>query len=254
MRSKNPTADMPLIEHLRELRRRLVISAVAIAAGLVPGWIYYDSIFAILRAPFDAVIANSPSSQLTLDGVIDPFTLRIQVASVAAIFIASPIWLSQLWGFLTPGLHKHERRWTLAFVGTALPLIFAGAYLAYQALPIGLQLLLGFTPENVSNLITVSRYFDFVFRTMLAFSIGFLAPVILIVLNFADLLEAASIRRSWRFTVMIVMLFAAIATPTGDPVNMLLLAVPMLVLVVIAWAIAALNDRRRNRKRSSHNA
>lgn len=245
---------MPLIEHLRELRRRLVISALAIGIGLIPGWIYYDQIFAFLRAPFDAVIASSPNSQLTLDGVIDPFTLRIQVASVAAIFVAAPIWLSQLWGFLTPGLHKHERRWTLGFVATALPLIFAGSYLAYQALPVGLQLLLGFTPENVSNLITVSRYFDFVFRTMLAFSVGFLAPLILIVLNFADLLEAASIRRSWRFTVMLVMLFAAVATPTGDPVNMLLLAVPMLVLVVIAWAVTALNDRRRKRKQAKSDA
>lgn len=253
MRSKNPTADMPLIEHLRELRRRLVISAVAILLGLVPGWIYYDQIFAVLRAPFDSVTGSSPNSQLTLDGVIDPFTLQIQVASVAAIFLASPVWLSQLWGFLTPGLHKNERRWTLAFVGTALPLIFAGAFLAYRALPVGLQLLLGFTPENVSNLITVSRYLDFVFRTMLAFGIGFLAPLVLIVMNFADLLEAATIRKSWRFIVMVIMLFAAVATPTGDPVNMLLLAIPMIFLVIFAWAIAALNDRRRARNNKNAN-
>jgi sec-independent protein translocase protein TatC len=248
MRSKNVTADMPLMDHLRELRRRLVISAIAIVIGIVPGWIYYDFLFDLLRAPFDSVTAGSPNSSLTLGGVIDPFTLRVQVATVAGLFIASPVWLSQFWGFITPGLKKNERRWTLGFVVTALPLIFAGAYLAYTALPVGLQLLLGFTPENVTNLITVSVYFDFVFRTMLAFAIGFLAPLVLIALNFADLLQAQTIRKSWRGTVMVVLLFAAVATPTGDPLNMMLLAMPMLLLVVIAWTVAALNDRRRRRR------
>lgn len=236
---------MPLIEHLRELRRRLVISAVAIVVAIIPGWIFYDQTFALLRAPFDAIVQDSPNSELTLGGVIDPFTLRVQIASVTGLFLASPIWLTQFWGFITPGLHKNEKRWSLAFVGTAVPLMLAGAYLAYQALPVGLELLLGFTPENVSNLITVNRYFDFVFRTMLAFGIGFLTPLILVVLNFADLLEAATIRRSWRGSIMVILLFAAVATPTGDPINMMLLAFPMMLLVVIAWAIAALNDKRR---------
>lgn len=240
---------MPLIDHLRELRRRLLISAVAIGVALVPAWIYYDSVFAFLRYPFDQVLKSSGgTTQLTLPGVIDPFTLQIQVTSVAAVVLASPVWLAQLWGFVTPGLHRRERRWTSAFVVVATPLVLAGCYLAYQAMPVGLNLLLGFTPDNVVNLITVDKYFDFVFRTMAAFAIGFLAPLVLVMMNAAELISAKDIRSHWRGATMVVMLFAAIATPTGDPINMMLVGVPMMLLVFVAWLVAALNDWRRQKR------
>jgi sec-independent protein translocase protein TatC len=127
-----------------------------------------------------------------------------------------------------------------------------GAALAYWALPVGLQVLMGFTPDNVSNFIAVDRYFDFLFRMVAAFSIGFLSPTLLVLLNFAHLLTAATIRSWWRGIVMVDLLFAAIATPTGDPVNMLLLATPILFVVFLAWLIAALNDRRRRRSSISN--
>lgn len=243
---------MPLVEHLRELRRRIVVSAVAIAVSLIPTWIYYAEIFALLRAPFDQVARDLGGNvELFMPGVADSFTLQIQVTLVAAIVISAPIWLLQLWGFITPGLHRNEKKWAYLFFFSATPLMAAGATLAYKTLPIGLQILFGFTPDNVSNLVPVDKYFNFIFQMMAIFAIGFLTPLFLVMLNFANLLTAKKIREWWRGFVMTIILFAAIATPTGDPLNLMLVAVPILMLVVVAWAIAAVNDWRRRRRAGS---
>jgi len=239
---------MPLVDHLRELRRRLVVSGIAIGIALVPSWMYYEQIFAVIRRPFDEVVKSAHgNAQLIMGGVIDPFTLQIQVTTVAAIVVACPIWLFQLWRFITPGLHRHEKRWGYLFVAAATPLLAAGAGLAYAVMPVGLQVLFGFTPENVSNLIPVDKYFDFFFRMLAVFALGFLSPLILVLLNFANILRAKKIRSWWRGFVMGILLFAAIATPTGDPVNMMLVAVPILLLAILAWSVAAVNDWRRRR-------
>jgi sec-independent protein translocase protein TatC len=247
---KNPQASMPLMEHLAELRRRLIISVVAISLGVVPAWAYYKEIFGFLRQPFDDVVRNnSAQASLTLGGVVDPFTLQIQVSLASAIVLTSPIWLFQAWRFVTPGLHKNEKRWAIVFAGIATPLVALGAWFAYFVMPISLQVLIGFTPDNVSNLIAVDKYFDFLFKMVLVFVIGALIPFALVLMNFAGILPAAKIRGWWRIIVMSTLIFAAVATPTGDPLNMTLVAAPILTLIVLAWAISSLNDlRRRNRK------
>jgi sec-independent protein translocase protein TatC len=247
---KNPQASMPLMEHLAELRRRLIISVVAISLGVVPAWAYYKEIFGFLRQPFDDVVRNnSAQASLTLGGVVDPFTLQIQVSLASAIVLTSPIWLFQAWRFVTPGLHKNEKRWAIVFAGIATPLVALGAWFAYFVMPISLQVLIGFTPDNVSNLIAVDKYFDFLFKMVLVFVIGALIPFALVLMNFAGILPAAKIRGWWRIIVMSTLVFAAVATPTGDPLNMTLVAAPILTLIVLAWAISSLNDlRRRNRK------
>ena len=251
-RTRDRAAAMPLIEHLRELRRRLVISAFAIAIGMVPGWIYYDQVFAFLRAPFDKTVEGlGPGIGMVLPGVMDPFSLQLQIAAYCAVILSSPVWLSQLWGFITPGLKRRERVWTYAFVSAAVPLGLAGIALAYYSLPVGLQLLLGFTPENVQNLISVDKYIEFVVKMSLAFAVGFLSPLVMVMLNLAGTLSAARIRSWWRGIIILVMVFAAVATPTGDPFNMMLLGAPILVLVFIAWGFAALNDLRRRKHRSA---
>jgi len=237
---------MPLAEHLRELRTRIIRSLLAIAAGMVIAWSFYTPIFNVLRKPFDSVMG--PHVTLALTGVADPFTLQIQVAAVGGFVLASPIWLYQLWRFITPGLHRNERRWALGFVGVAVPLMAAGAWLAYTVMPIGLQVLFGFTPQGVQNIVGVDRYLAFLFRMLLVFSIGFLAPLLLVLLNLANLLRGRTLLRSWRYIVLGTMVFGAVATPTGDPVNLLLLSGPILGLLFLAIGIALLNDRRRRRK------
>jgi len=243
---------MPLSDHLRELRSRLVKSLLAIAVGTALGWIYYDTLFDVIRAPFDDVVAEAAAAgrdvTLAFTGVADPFVMQLKVAGVTGVLLASPVWIYQLWRFITPGLHRHERRWGLGFAAVATPLFLAGAALAYSVLPKGLDVLLGFTPENVENIISVDRYLSFFLRMLLVFGVGFLLPLLVVGLNLAGVLPAARLRSWWRWIVMGVVLFAAVATPTGDPFNLALLALPLLALVILAWLVCWLNDRRRARR------
>lgn len=243
---------MPLGDHLRELRSRLVKSGLAIALGMVIGWIYYTPIFSWLSEPFNAVVeqarAEGREITLALTGVADPFVLQLQVSAVTGLLLSSPIWLYQLWRFVTPGLHKNEKRWAIAFAFFATPLFFSGVFLAYTVLPFGLKILFGFTPENVENIVAVDRYLSFFIRMVLVFGVGFLAPLLIVLLNFAGILSGKRLISWWRWIIFSIFIFAAVATPTGDPINLVLLAAPILLLVMIAVGVALLNDKRRARK------
>ena len=243
---------MPLVDHLRELRSRLVKASLAIIAGMVVGWIYYDAIFAWLAAPFETVVnqarAEGRDITLALTGVADPFVLQLQVSAVTGLLLSSPVWLYQLWRFVTPGLRRHERRWAIGFVIVAVPLFAAGVMLAYVVLPYGLELLFGFTPQNVENIVAVDRYLSFFIRMVIVFGVGFLAPLMLVLLNFAGILTGKKLLSWWRWIIFIVFIFSAVATPTGDPINMLLLAGPILLLMTLAILICLANDKRRARK------
>ena len=243
---------MPLVEHLRELRSRLVKASVAIIAGMVVGWIYYADIFAWLSAPFEAVVAQAQAEgrevTLALTGVADPFVLQLQVAAVTGLLLSSPVWLYQLWRFVTPGLRKNERRWAIGFVAAAVPLFALGVALAYVVLPYGLEILFGFTPQNVENIVSVDRYLSFFIRMVIVFGVGFLAPLMLVLLNFAGILTGKKLLSWWRWIIFAVCIFAAVATPTGDPINMILLAAPILLLMTLAIMVCLANDRRRARR------
>lgn len=245
---------MPLMAHLRELRSRIFKALIAIAIGAVIGWIFYEPIFEFVVAPLkdiaDELEARGLTVELTLTSVTAPFTLQLRIAALTGMILASPVWIYQIWAFVTPGLHKHERRYGYAFMITAVPLFLAGVGIALWVLPKGLQLLLGFTPESVSNFLPVDTYLSFLVRTILVFGIGFLVPIFIVGLNLVGILSADAIKRSWRWTVLGVFLFGAVATPTGDPLSMMLLAGPMLVLILIAFGFCLLNDRRRRRRSS----
>lgn len=239
---------MPLVDHLRELRNRMLRAGIAIVLGAVVGWIFYDEIFAVLREPFDSYAEQASDDQtvvLTLSGITSAFSLKLNVAMFSGVVLATPFWTYQLWAFISPGLHARERKWSMAFVAAATPLFLAGVGFAYLILPNAVEILLDLTPGDVANLPTVSEYLSFVLRLALAFGIAFLLPVIVVGLNLSGVLSAARLRSWWRGAVFGVFLFAAIATPTPDPWNMTLLAIPMLLLLLIAWGIAWLNDRRR---------
>lgn len=252
-RGADRTAAMPLTDHLRELRSRLVKAGIAIVIGMVIGWIYYPQLFAWLSAPFESVVAEARGQgrniTLALTGVADPFVLQLQIAAVAGLILSAPVWLYQLWRFVTPGLHKHERRWAIGFAAVATPLFVAGVAVAYTVMPLGLQLLFGFTPDGVENIVSVDRYLSFFIRTVLVFGVGFLVPLLLVLLNFAGVLSGRRLLSWWRWIIVIVLVFSAIATPTGDPINLMLLAGPIMLLVAIAVAVCLLNDRRRARRR-----
>jgi len=243
---------MPLSDHLRELRTRVFRGLIAIVIGTIAMWFLYDWFFAIITAPMEDVVAAAQAEnrdvQLVLTGVADPFVLRLQVSAVAGIVMSSPVWLYQLWRFVTPGLHKHERRWSMVFVGIATPLFLAGAALAYIFLPNALGFLFDFTPQSVANYVDVSRYISFFLRTVLVFGIGFLIPLVALMLNLAGILSARALVKSWRWTILGVFLFAAVATPDGNPLTMSMLALPILLLIGVVTGIAVLHDRRARKK------
>lgn len=242
---------MPLREHLRELRRRILISLVAIAVGATVGWVYYTPIFDLISQPIQEVVAQAAAAgrdvRLVMAGVADAFMLQVKVAVLAGVVLASPVWIYQLWAFVTPGLHPKERRWVYAFAVISVPLFLAGVVLAYFLMPKGLEVLLGFTPQNVGNYLPVDRYLSFFLRMVIVFGIGFLTPVFIVGLNILGILSGKRLASAWRYIIFGVFVFAAVATPTGDPVTMLLLATPVLLLVGAAVVFSLLNDRRRRR-------
>lgn len=241
---------MPLLDHLRELRTRLFTAVLAVLVVAIISWFFYERIIDALTSPYckipqvrDQQIAGG--CNLVVSTVLAPLMLQLQVSAIAGVILASPVWLYQLWGFVTPGLHRNERRWTMTFVATSVPLFLAGAALAYLVLPKGLSILLSFTPDHVTALIQVDVYLRFVIRMMLVFGLAFELPVFVILLNFAGLVSSKALRKHRSIVIFLIFVFAAVATPTGDPFNMTILAAPMVVLYELAALVAWVHDRRR---------
>jgi len=162
--------------------------------------------------------------------------------------VSSPFWLYQVWAFVTPGLKKNERRYSAAFIASAVPLLLIGTYIAWVSLPNFVVVLLGFTPEGSSNVINASQYVLFAIRVLFIFGSAFVMPVVLVLMNFIGLIEAKSIIRGWRFAVFVIAVITALATPTAEPISMLLLMIPLIILYFMAAGIAYLNDRRKQKK------
>lgn len=231
---------MALVEHLKELRNRFLVAAVAIVVATVPGWQFYDPVMAALIEPIKV-----RGGQVNFAGLTDPFALHLQIAIYIALFISSPIWLWEIWAFIVPGLTRKEKRTAIAFIGTAIPLMLAGVWLAYLTLPKAVEILLDFTPAEGSNIIAADLYLNFTSRFLLAFGLSWLLPVLMVALNMIGVLTAAAMLRVWRFAVVGIFVFAAVMTPTPDPWTMFTLALPMVTLYFAAYGISALNDRRR---------
>ena len=246
---RNPDGRMSLGDHLRELRRRLVISAAAIAAGSVLGWVEYDWLFTQIMAPLRKLAAERGGLvNINFGGITQPFTVQLQVALFVGVIVASPVWLFQVWGFIVPGLTKREKRTTMAFVGAAVPLFLAGCFLATRIVPKAVEILLGFTPRGAANLPDAALYLTFVTRFILAFGLAFLLPVFLVGLNVAHVLPARIMLKGWRIAVILIFVFAAMMTPTPDAWTMLVLALPMVGLFYAAVGVSFLLDRRRARQ------
>ncbi|CAB4941173.1 unannotated protein [freshwater metagenome] len=243
---------MTLFEHLREFQTRLFRAVLGILVGSAIAWIFYDPLFAFVREPFTLVVDSAKMQGkdivLAVNGVTDAFTLQLKIVIVAGLVISLPVWLYQLWRFLAPGLQGKERRWGYVFVGAATPLFLGGTALAYRTMPSLLSLLLGFTPQNVSNIINVNDYLTFIIQILVFFGVGALIPLIFVMLNFAGLLSGRGLLKHWRWLIIGVLTFAAVATPTPDPFTMMLVAGPFMGIVVVALAIMLVNDVRRARR------
>jgi sec-independent protein translocase protein TatC len=253
-RRANPEGRMPLFDHLRELRNRLVKMALALIAGMIVGFIFFDQAWRVIERPLCRTTVNGHSgcatpgvNQLILNSPLDPFYLRVKVAFIVGVILSSPVWLYQLWAFIAPGLYAREKRWGRIFLATAVPLFLIGNVLAYLSLGRSMHYLLGLTPAGVGNYIQVDLYMSFVMTMMLAFGIAFLLPLIIIMLNLAGILTHERFRKWRRVMIFGVFLIAGMANPSPDPITMLILGGACAALVEVAEFIVWRNDRRRAR-------
>jgi sec-independent protein translocase protein TatC len=249
----DPEGRMPLIDHLRELRNRLLKAALALVLVMVLGFVFFDQIWSFVSHPFCSAVINGKTGcrrtgdQLVVSGVFDPFMLRVKIAFFVGLIVSSPVWLYQVWAFIAPGLYRREKRWAYLFAGIAAPLFAAGAALAYVVMSRGLRYLLGLTPNGVVNLPSVDTYLSYFQGMILGFGLAFELPLALVLLNMAHILTHARFRKWRRLMLFGAFLFAGIANPSPDPISMLLLAVPCVILVEVAEVVIYFNDRRRAR-------
>ena len=242
---------MSLGGHLVELRKRLYFSAIFIVAGAVIGWFLSDFILNQLREPvFMVGIDQSRVATLNYDSITGAFDLKLQIAFTVGLIISSPFWLYQIWAFFMPGLTKKESKYTLGFFFSAIPLFIAGCAAGWYVYPHIVVLMTSFAPSEDATILTAKGYFDFVLKLVIVVGIAFVLPVFLVLFNFAGLISAKSILKSWRIAVLLIALFTAIATPAADILSMFLLAIPMVFLYFLAAGIAWLHDRRSAKKKA----
>jgi sec-independent protein translocase protein TatC len=251
----NNAKAMPLLAHLNELRSRSFKSALGIILASCVGWILYERIISRLASPIcDLGAATSAGDQtcgiLYISGVLGPIDLKFKISVLLGLIIASPIWLYQTWAFISPGLHKKERRNSIFFLIGAVPFFAMGIFAGYLVLPIAIEVLLSFTPTSLTNLVRFDDYLTFVTQLILVFGIAFELPVFLVSLNLAHILSGRSILRPWRYAIFGIVLFSAIATPTGDPITLFFLAGPLTLLYLAAGGIAILVDKSRLKRQT----
>ncbi len=238
---------MSLGDHLREFRNRIFLIAGGVLVGSVVGWFLAEW---VLGALVDIIQQLSAERQVSLNygTVTSAFDIHLQLAITIGIVITSPWWLWQVWAYIGPALKRTEKRYALGFLGAALPLFVAGCAIGWLVLPNLFVVLTGFGQQETTAFIEARTYVDFVLRLLLAIGIGFVSPVVLVLLNFIGVLSGRAIFKAWRWAVLAIMLFTAVVTPSADVLSMFLLALPILGLYVIAGGIALWHDRRSARR------
>ena len=247
---------MPLIDHLRELRKRVLKSAVGVLVVFAGGWYLYNPIITTLAKPVCDLKAAQQSGAtscgaLYISGVLGPLDLQIKVALLTGVIVSAPFWLYQLWAFIAPALHRKEKRTSVLFICAATPFFALGATLGYLILPIAIKALFGFTPNSISNLVRFDDYLDFVLRLILLVGLAFELPIFLLTFNLIGFLRGKTILKPWRVWVFAIFLVVAAFSPTADPLSMVLLAAPLIVFYFMAGGIAVLVDKRRDKRSST---
>ncbi|MCU1423722.1 MAG: tatC [Microbacteriaceae bacterium] len=242
---------MSLGQHLVEMRKRLIISGLAITLGTIGGFIVAEEVWEYLRQPILA-LAASQNASINYTSITEAFDLRVQIAFVLGILGTSPIWLYQIWAFVVPALVRKEKRYALGFFFSAVPLFLAGAYLGWIIFPRTVTLMLGFASNEDATFLTARYFLDFVIKLVLAIGIAFVLPVFLVLFNFIGILSAKAILAGWRIAVLLIVIFTALATPAADILAMVFLSVPMVVLYFAAAGVAWLHDKSVARRLASY--
>lgn len=240
---------MTLSEHLRELRSRLFKSALAVVAFGIVGFVFRDQIIDFMTdSAREAAERTGATYESTFTRVADPLFVPLRIAMVTGIVFGAPVWIYQLWQFVTPALYRNEKKWAVGVVAAAVPMFLGGVGVAIWIMPKAWEFLLEFTPPDVSNLIPVTEYLSFFIRITLVFGIGFLLPVFVVLLNAAGIVQHETLSHARRWVIVGIFVFGAIATPTGDPLSLMVLSTPMWLLFELAVLFCRFSDRRRARQ------
>ena len=252
-RRQNPEGRMPLMDHLRELRNRLIKAAIVLVLGMIVAMIFSNQTWRLVTRPFCEASINGQTGckqvgdQLVISGVFDPFFLRLKIAFFIALIATSPVWLYQLWAFIAPGLYAREKKWAYLFTGTAVPLFVGGAVLAYLVMDRGLHYLLSLAPHGTLVLPSVDTYLSYFIGMLAGFGLAFELPLIIVMLNMAGILTHERFRKWRKVMIFGVFVVAGMVNPSPDPWTMLLLGGLCVVLVEIAELFVYFNDKRRAR-------
>src|SRR5690349_8010450 len=248
--------SMTLLDHVRELRNRLFIASLGLVAGLIVGFILSSWVYDLLKEPYCELPSSyvvrpdgSRACSFIFLGVADQIILKLKIALWVGIIVGAPVWLYQLWAFIAPGLHRHERKWAYVFVAIAAPLFVTGAVLAYLVVGHSLAFIMNAGILGEPTKLEISSYTGFVTSMLLLFGAAFEFPLVLLMLNFTGVVSARRLLSWWRVVTFLSFAFAAIATPDPGPFGMTLLAACMSALYFVAVGVAVINDRRKGRGR-----
>lgn len=242
---------MSLGEHLREARRRLIIAVIGLAVGMVIAFIITDPVIWYITEPIRILddLHGTDYAKLVFTGVSSGFDLRLRMAFSIGLLLSAPVWLWQIWAFIMPGLTRKEIKYTIAFVGAAIPLFFGGAYVAVVVAPHVIEVMSNFVPEGGVNYFDSKQYYDFILKFITVIGISFVLPVFMVALNMAGVITGMAMIKGWRIAILVSALFAAIATPAADIFSMLMLGGILIVLYFAAALLSVFFDRRKRKQR-----
>ena len=244
-----PDGRMALSDHFRELRARLIRSALILVIAFIVAILFYDQLLTLVTHPYNQAQVmlkeKGVVSTLVVQDATGGILLQMKLCGVVALIASSPYWLYQIWAFILPGLHEKEKRYSRLFACVAGPLFIGGVALGYFVLPKGLEVLISFVPKGAVSLLDFTKYFSFLMRMLLVFGIAMEIPLFVLLLNLAGVVRAHHLARWRSWIIFATFIFAAVATPSTDPITMLMLALPMVVLFLLSEVIAHIVDRRR---------
>ena len=255
-RKDNPEAVMSIGDHLRELRNRLVISALGILIGAVAGYVIYKPVYNLITLPITQANANGGDLKVNFPTILSSFDLRLRMSLWTGVLLSSPLWMYEFWAYVGPGMTRREKAYTWAFGMAGLALFACGCALGMWIMPHAVQILTGFIPDwgSSTGIIDASTYLSFYLRLVLVFGAAFLLPEILVALNRLGLMKGRTMLKGWRWAVVAIFIFMAFANPLPDPWSMIFMAVPITGLYFLACFMSIQHDKRVARRRAREEA
>jgi len=240
---------MSLVDHLAELRMRLIRSILAVALGAAAVLAFYDPVLKFLTKPYRDLCASRPDfncdGSLFALGPLDGLSARMRIAGYGGLILALPVLLWQLWRFIVPALSKKEKRYTVPFIVSSVVLFSLGCSIAYWTLSKALQFLISWSGTEVNQAFQITKYISLVTLMILAFGVGFLSPLLLVFLQLVGVLTPRTLLAQWRYAIVIIFFLAAVITPSGDPITLMALGIPLTVLYFVSIFVGFVAIRRR---------